>query len=203
MKKILLAVATALALMSFSALNANAQKVYIETPSKLETGLRYKKLKNLYDRDDYRKLDDPAYGTGRAWMNLLLPGLAQFTMGEPGLGVKYLLTSTVIPYTAMAVGYSTAVVGAYADDVEEGSGDVAMIGGLALFVGGSIMSLVSGISSISNAMKVAKVKSLYKHDLEVSNLALQYQFEWSPTVMPVHTASGYTLAPGVGMRLSF
>lgn len=203
MKKILLTVVAALALMTAGALSANAQKVYIENPSKLETGLKYKQLKKLYDRDDYKKLDDPAYGTGRAWMNLMVPGLAQFTMGEVGLGVKYLLTSTVIPYTAMAVGYSTAVVGAYSDDVEEGSGDVAMIGGLALFVGGSIMCLVSGISSISNAMKVAKVKSLYKHDLEVSNLAFQYQFEWTPTVMPVRTASGYTLAPGVGMRLSF
>ena len=51
------------------------------------------------------------------------------------------------------------------------------------------------------SFKVAKVKSLYKEDLARAGYA--YQFEWSPTVLPVHTPNGYAMAPGVGLRLSF
>jgi len=178
-----------------------ASNLFIDNPSNLQKGLKYKYLKRHYDRSDYGKLDDPAYGLGRPWLNLILPGLAQFTMGEPGLGTKYLLTSWAIPVTAMTAGYVLAFAGAIADDQNTAGAEEVMVMGVGLLTVGSIMAVVGEIASISNAFKVAKVKSLYKDDLAKAGIA--YQFEWAPMVLPVHTPNGYAMAPGVGMRLSF
>lgn len=175
--------------------------LFIDNAANLRAGLKYKNLKRHYDRSDYRKLDDPAYGTGRAWLNLILPGLAQFTMGEPGLGVKYILTTVVVPSAVMGAGYGLALAGALAEQETPGSGEAPVIVGGGLLTVGSIICLLSEIASISNAFKVAKVKSLYEDDLAKAGLA--YQFEWSPMVLPVHTPNGYAMAPGVGLRLSF
>ena len=50
-----------------------------------ESGLRYKSLKNYYNREDYAFLQHPRYGLGMPWLNLIFPGLSQYCMDEPGL----------------------------------------------------------------------------------------------------------------------
>lgn len=221
MKKTILLLGAALAMLLASQITVKAQdsfspgemlimsqadfdattNLFIDNPSHLQKGLKYKNLKRHYDRSDYRKLEDPAYGLGRPWLNLILPGLAQYTMGEPGLGTRYLFTACLIPVTAMSAGYALAIAGAVADDQAVAGAEEVMVMGVGLLTVGSIMAVVGEIASISNAFKVAKVKSLYKDDLAKAGIA--YQFEWAPTVMPVHMPNGYALAPGVGMRLSF
>ena len=125
-----------------------SSNLFIDKPSNLQKGLKYKYLKRHYDRSDYSKLDDPAYGMGRPWLNLILPGLAQYTMGEPGLGTKYLLTSCVIPVTLMSTGYVLAFAGAIADEQNAAGGeDVLALGG-GLLVIGSVMCVVGEIASI-------------------------------------------------------
>lgn len=178
-----------------------ASNLFIDNASNLRSGLKYKNLKRHYDRSDYRKLDDPAYGLGRPWLNLIVPGLAQFTMGEPGLGVKYILSTIVVPSALMGAGYGMVLGAALMEQEEAGSGEGVATWGAGLLAVGSVVCILSEIGSISNAFKVAKVKSLYKEDLARAGYACQ--FEWSPTVLPVHTPNGYAMAPGVGLRLSF
>ncbi|MBQ7269601.1 MAG: hypothetical protein IJS62_07115 [Bacteroidales bacterium] len=165
---------------------------YASDPSKLEAGMRYGKLKELYDRNDYKKLDNPRYSPSRAWFNLLVPGLAQFTMNEPGRGVKYLLC-TGAGEVMMVSGIAMT---AYLD------GDGGRAVGAVVAVLGSAMALTFGISSLTNAVKVAKVKSLYYDDmdkLEKSNFKLSF----APTMSYVQTPEGLKPAFGAGLRLTF
>ena len=69
-----------------------------------ENELRYNKLKKYYDKKYYRDLKNPRYSPGRAWLSFLIPGLAQYTMKEPGLGTLHLLMSYVVGGGLMATG---------------------------------------------------------------------------------------------------
>ena len=165
------------------------EDLFARSPSRIHEGMRYKELKSLYNRRDYAKLEDPYYGTGRSWMNLLVPGLAQYTMGESGLGTRYLLLGSVAPLVLTTSGYALAA----------GAGEDI---GIILAMAGVAMSLTFGIISISNAQRVAKVKSLYYHDLGLKQ-SQPYSLQFSPTLIPTIQSSQVSFAPGVGMRVTF
>ena len=165
---------------------------YTSDPSILEKGnLRYKKIKAYYNKEDYNTLADPRYGLGLPWLNLLLPGLGQYCMNEPGLGTTYLLLwvgSGALTYT----GYILAYSGLYYDTQELG---------LATMLAGSAATLVVGISSIVNAYKVAKVKSLYVDDY--NNYRREYSFNLQPSLNFAVTPNGLRPAPGATLRVTF
>ena len=177
--------------------NAANNHFFASNPSRLREGMKYKHIKDLYNKNDYDALEKPKYSGSRAWMNLLVPGLAQYTMGEGGLGTRYLL----LPLggeAIMGLGYYLMIDGGlqskYQDEDEILAGSIVTLAGAAF-------TLTWGILSITNAAKVAKVKSLYEDDM--AKMHQGYSFTVAPTVMPAYTPQGLKVAPGVGMRVTF
>ena len=150
MRKLLLSVFVAFAaMMSASAQYASVPEVFAKNPDQVVPGLKYSQLKNLYNPKDAAYLADPEYGTGRAWLNLLVPGLAQYTMGEGGLGTRYLL------FGLLGEGLvSLAAYDSYMDDIDphytpifsSNSGDYYWIP----VFGGAAILITNYICSISN-----------------------------------------------------
>ena len=135
--------------------------------------LRYKDLKGVYAKEDFVHLSTPRYGLGYPWLNLIIPGLSQYCMGEPGLGTKYLL-----------LGVGSAIV------TGVGSGLIGMAANIAVTV-----------TSIVNAYNVAKVKSLYAEDLR--NYRQAYSIAVTPTVLFASAPTGLKPAPGIGLKVTF
>lgn len=157
--------------------------------SSVRPGMKYKTLKSFYDTEDFSYLGNPAYSPSRAWLNVALPGLAQITMGESGLGARYLGLGTV--GTLMwAIPYGDYLRYGHFTDV-----------GIAWFIAGSVFCSTVEVISILNAIKVAKVKSLHLADME--KLEAGYSFTVSPTLLPSYTPSGLKPTPGIGIQLIF
>ena len=171
-------------------------RFFATDPSRLREGMKYRDIKHYYNKHDYDALSNPQYSASRAWLNLIVPGLAQFTMGEGGLGCRYLLT-TLASEAVMYVGYGFAadsVSGRYVDE------DERLIGSVLTLVGAAA-TLTFGITSITNASKVAKVKSLYSDDMAKLNQG--YSLTVAPTLMPAYTPYGLQVAPGLGVQVTF
>lgn len=156
---------------------------------------KYKTLKLNYNKSDYYSLEDPRFGLALPWLNVLIPGVSQYIMSEPGLGTRYLL---------LGVGCSvvTSIGGTMARNaVINNKSQQAYNTGMILVYAGSLGSLAVGILSIINAYDVLKVKSLYIED--VKNYRKGYSFSLQPTVNFAVTPNGYVPAPGMGMRIAF
>lgn len=163
---------------------------YALHPEYLAAGLNYRRIKSNYDKRDYSKLADPKYSPGLAWLNLVLPGLAQFSMGESGQGWKYL---------GVGLGCNLLTsVGAILGQDYDFCLIISMVGGL----GG----LVNGILSMTNASKMAKIKSLYYDDMTHwpgASRSYGFNISFEPTLQTSMSPQGYCIAPGVGMRVTF
>jgi hypothetical protein len=170
--------------------------LFISDPSQLEPGLKYRHLKDLYERSDFKKLDDNKYSPGLAWINLAVPGVAQFIMGEGGLGARYLI------WGAVNTGLMTG--GVYLSRAMN-SGEDARYSWLPLIVtgAGAIGYLITTFTSISNASKVAKVKSLYNHDLNAMGLSYDFTIDATPFVAPVYLGDRYVAAAGLTLTMKF
>lgn len=201
MKKLLLSIFVAIAAtLSASAQYASAPEYFAKNPDQVVPGLKYKDLKKLYNPKDAAYMADPEYGTGRAWLNLLIPGLAQYTMGEGGLGTRYLLFGLLGESMVSLAAYDS-----YMDDLDPhyesifstNSGDYYWI---PVFGGAAIM-ITNYICSITNAKKVAKVKSLYDYDLK--KLGRQVSFETVPFIAPVRVGDKVQPAAGITFAIQF
>ena len=201
MKKLLLSVFVAFAaMMSASAQYAAAPEYFAKNPDQVLPGFKYSQLKNLYNPKDAVYLADPEYGTGRAWLNLLVPSLAQFTMGEGGLGAKYLGLAILGDAIASVAYHDYYMYETHDDDVYKGifPYNQSLIYGM---IGGAAISVCSCIFSIINAQKVAKVKSLYDYDLK--KLGRQVSFETMPFIAPVRVGDKVQPAAGVTFAMQF
>lgn len=167
-----------------------------EDPSSIlvNPGLRYKQLKGLYDKDDYIKLDWPRYGLGYPWLNLVFPGLAQYCMGEPGLGTKYLLINLGCSLVGL-YSYASVASTKYYDGSK--NTDIAS----AFFLLAEAGNIAVTVVSIVNAYNVAKVKSLYAEDLV--NYSRSYSVTLAPTLLLAQAPTGLKPAPGIGLRVNF
>lgn len=201
MKKLLLSIFVAIAAtLSASAQYASAPEYFAKNPDQVVPGLKYKDLKKLYNPKDAAYMADPEYGTGRAWLNLLIPGLAQYTMGEGGLGTRYLLFGLLGESMVSLAAYDS-----YMDNLDPhyesifstNSGDYYWI---PVFGGAAIM-ITNYICSITNAKKVAKVKSLYDYDLK--KLGRQVSFETVPFIAPVRVGDKVQPAAGITFAIQF
>lgn len=206
MKKLFLSVFVAIAAtLSASAQYASVPEVFAKNPDQVVPGLKYKDLKNLYNPKDAVYLADPEYGTGRAWLNLLIPGLAQYTMGEGGLGTRYLLLGLLGEGMVSLAAYDS-----YLDDIDEHyepifsfvteDGKGVDLWGPVILAGSALM-ITNYICSISNAKKVARVKSLYDYDLR--KLGRQVSFETMPFVAPVRVGDKVQPAAGITFAMQF
>ncbi len=157
---------------------------------------KYKTLKLNYNKSDYYSLEDPRFGLALPWVNVLIPGLAQYVMDEPGLGTTYLLLGIGCSAVTSAGG-----VLARQSLTKKNNQDAAYNAGMIMVYAGSLGSLVVGILSIINAYDVVKVKSLYIED--VKNYRKGYSFSLQPTVNFAVTPNGNMPAPGMGLRVAF
>ena len=194
MKKLLLSVFVAFAaMMSASAQYASTPEVFASNPDRVVPGLKYKDIKKLYNPKNYVYLADPEYGTGRAWLNLLIPGLAQYTMGEGGLGTRYLLLGL------LGEGAFTLGVWAYGynerNQINDDPTPPYLVGG------GAAIMIANYIFSISNAKKVARIKSQYYYDIK--KLGRQVSFETRPFIAPVRVGDKVQPAAGVTFSMQF
>lgn len=199
MKKVLLTVVVALvATLSASAqYNTSVPEVFAKNPEKVVPGLKYSKIKKMYNKNDYAYLADPEYGTGRAWLNLLVPGLAQYTMGESGRGTRYLIIG-LIGEGIMSIG--THDILCYSSDK---SSEAFMDEDNAIIpIGiGSFIMITNYICSIVNANKMAKVKSLYDYDLK--KLGRQVSVQAMPYIAPARFGSSVQTSAGVTLAVNF
>lgn len=153
---------------------------------------RYNTLKSYYNKNDYYSLENPRFGLALPWLNVLIPGVAQYVMSEPGLGTRYLL-----------LGVGCSIISSVGGTMQRQAylqGKTNTTASILLLVG-SLGSLAVGITSIVNAYDVLKVKSLYIED--VKNYRKGYSFSLQPTVDLAVTPNGYVPAPGMGMRIAF
>ena len=197
MKKVIIIVTLFLLTLPSFAQKVQNGGYYTTNVSVLEnTNSRYKALKQYYNKNDYFTVDNPRFGLALPWVNVLIPGLAQYVMGEPGLGTTYL---------ALGLGCSalTSAGGVLARKslTNDKNPDAAYNAGMIMVYAGSLGSLAVGILSIINAYDVVKVKSLYFED--VKNYRKGYSFSLQPAVNFAVTPNGYAPAPGMGLRVAF
>ena len=136
--------------------------------SSVRPGMKYKTLKSFYDTEDFSYLGNPAYSPSRAWLNVALPGLAQITMGESGLGARYLGLGTV--GTLMwAIPYGDYLRYGHFTDV-----------GIAWFIAGSVFCSTVEVISI---LLLARSQNFHRNSLvNTSNAVVGKIYEWSSDV---------------------
>ena len=179
-----------------AAAQEESDELFALNPDMLRDGLRYKKIKRNYVKTDYVYLQNPRYSTSRAWWNVLVPGVAQFSMGEVGLGIRYMFFN--------AAWYTLSSVYLFLEEpFPIGKDFYLQDEGTICFLLGMSGQILNTVLSIVNATKVAKVKSLYYHDLNVLHRSGQISFDVTPVVLPYYSQNGLALAPGIGMQLKF
>ena len=162
--------------------------------------LRYKDLKGAYSTSDFVHLSTPRYGLGYPWLNLIIPGLSQYCMGEPGLGTTYLLLgvgSSIV--TGVGSGLLRSSVTNRQGNITYEQPQAGI--GAALFIVGMAANIAVTVTSIVNAYNVAKVKSLYAEDLR--NYRQSYSVVVAPTVLFASAPTGLKPAPGIGLKVTF
>ncbi|MBO4263820.1 MAG: hypothetical protein J5871_03985 [Bacteroidales bacterium] len=176
----------------------NGGRLYYANAATLPANAKYKQLKHYYHKENFDgKWDTDPYSPARCLWNLLLPGLGQMTMGEGGRGAGYLVSYALcegLAITGSAL-VSTAGYGKYYDSGQATAGAV-------LLSVGSIAGFSIFLSSVFDAMRVAKIKDLYARDMQNLGMA-SVDFHLTPFVAPVRTGSGYQPAAGISLALNF
>ena len=201
MKRFLVILAMALAVTAVSAQTVASYRI--------EPGMSYKELKQLYKGQTYTMTaGDPYSRTWSALSSLAVPGLGQFVCRENGRGLAFLGGSIAL-----------SVVGNFAandmiDQFEIENGKLvlddknelickdkdAAIRDLGILIGAGVAELVLGIWSAVDASKIAKVKNMYYQDLQ-SRHAVNATLR--PSVNIVQTATGTQPAAGMSFALQF
>lgn len=202
MKRFLLILAMALATTAVSAQTVASYRI--------EPGMSYKELKQLYKGQTYTMTaGDPYSRTWSALSSLAVPGLGQFVCRENGRGLAFLGGSIAL-----------SVVGNFAanDMIDQFERDAngklvldnnnelicknknAAIRDLGILIGAGVAELVLGICSAVDASKIAKVKNMYYQDLQ-SRHAVNATLR--PSVNIVQTATGTQPAAGMSFALQF
>lgn len=147
---------------------------------------QYKINKYKYDPRTYTpQMGDPYNPTVAGLASFLIPGLGQMVSHEGGRGVAFLV-GTVGLYVIAIANAPTGVD--YYGNVIGGNPQVAIIA--------SIGTIVVGIASIVDAVKVAKVNNLALRDQQNTSL----QLEVKPFVKS--SIDGYNFQPNGGLTFS-
>lgn len=146
----------------------------------IEPGMKYKEIKEYYNYKDYTKGPDQYYrpiGLGVA--SLLVPGLGEMISGEVWRGTAFLggwiashfVTLTGIAELSDAI-YWTGIAGA----------------------------LAMRVISCMDAIKVAKVKDMYKRDLAKT---YSYDVDLYPSMNYIKTSGGVQPTAGLTLAVRF
>ena len=172
--------------------SVDALRVFAYAPSKVVTDMSYRDYKRLYNINDYRKLQDPAYRTSRCLFNLLFPGVAQYTMREGGIATGFVIPSTI---SLVAIGFGSFYIqknaGISKNDVEAGSW---------IIVGGVATYLTLMITSTINAARIAQYKSLYINDLDALGKEYSVKLDINPMFTQIRT--NQNVEPVFGLQLN-
>ena len=185
--------------------NSERSAIFCTNPDILAENMRYSDLKRLYRADDYYRLYNPRYSLGRPWLNLIFPGLAQMTMKEGGLGAGFLIGdiacgALLITGAALSSSSVRTTTTSSGTTVYINSGRQAL--GSVFLAAGYVGSITLTVTSIVNAYKVAKVKSLYYSDMDT--VRQNYSVNFGPAVIPTLTPQGNLYAAaGLGVRVNF
>ena len=188
-------------LLLFAALTLSAV-LSAQIRPQMQPGMKYKQLKSVYSRWDYRKDASDPYAP--FWLGLssfMTPGLGQFIAKEPGRGIAFLAGSFVI-----------SGVSSYAADdlidlaIKDDSGVISFIDeraakkDLTILLASGLAELALCIWSSVDANRIAKVKNMYYRDL-----CGRYGMETRmyPSVQLARTPNGLQAAPGMTLALSF
>lgn len=174
--------------------------------------VRYRDIKGAFNPKDYVKQPwDPYQPVAAGILSWFVPGLGQFTIGEPGKGAFYLVSSlvctigwmscfTIAPVIAMAepVGYNDY-------DYDEFAREQQDIFDTCLGLGFAFLAaaITVDISSICNAVKASKVKNMYVQDYIANRMDLGMEVKLSPSFTYVPAAEGLTPTAGVALRVNF
>jgi hypothetical protein len=157
------------------------------TPIGIKPNLPYKYYEGKYNSRLYTpQYDDPYNPTTAGVCSFLIPGLGQIISGETGRGLAYLGG-----YIGCMIAYGSGMSMLYYDDE-----------GIAIFltIVGAAGALTVSISSIVDAVRVAKIKNMYVRDVrKMSAIDLKL----SPYVESV-SIGGHQVTPvGLSLRASF
>ena len=195
MKRFILSAILAIAAIA----SANAQ---------VAPGMKYKDIKDSYNTKNYVPQSADPYS--RVWSGVaswLVPGLGQAICGEAGRGLKFFGASI------LCAGIAGAGMEKFEDNAVIKNGEVesyidesAAKSGAYIMLGAAAVACVVDIWAIVDAVKVAKVKNMYYHDLYGRRAAIDLGFEPYFTLAPSSSAvTGNAFQPvaGMSMRLSF
>lgn len=197
MKKLTLSILVVL--IAFA--SASAQKVHqVQFPEPVDgilPGMKYSKLKKLYDYKDYTETYLDVYNPrGMGAMSYLIPGLGQIACGEVGRGLAWLGGTYFIGLTTMITSLPESEgYPATTEEVNSSSGQDRAVISLALI--SSYIAL--HICNIIDAIRVAKVKNMYQNDL--FRQMYSYDVDIYPSLNYTKTAAG--VKPTAGVTLAF
>ncbi len=139
----------------------------------LETGLKYKDLKDMYNSKEYvRDYRDPHSLFWCGFGSFLFPGLGQICCGEWGRGLLFFVGDVALATAATATGNPVIYIG----------------------------QLAVGIWSICDAVKVAKVINMYNQDLKGYS---KLSFDLYPNLACVPAENGLQPTAGLTLAISF
>lgn len=162
------------------------------TPIGIKPNLPYKYYEGKYNSRLYTpQYDDPYNPTTAGVCSFLIPGLGQMISGETGRGLVYLGG-----YISCTIVYGLGVSLLYEDLYGNGDND----GSIVLVIAGAAGALTVSISSIVDAVRVAKIKNMYIRDVrKMSAIDLKL----SPYIESV-SIGGHQVTPvGLSLRASF
>ena len=181
--------------------SASAQKVpQVQFPEPVDgilPGMKYSKLKKLYDYKDYTETYLDVYNPRvMGAMSYFIPGLGQIACGEVGRGLAWLGGTYFIGLTMMITSLPESEgYPATAEEVSSSSGQDRAVISLALI--SSYIAL--HICNIIDAIRVAKVKNMYQNDL--FRQMYSYDVDIYPSLNYTKTAAG--VKPTAGVTLAF
>lgn len=181
--------------------SASAQKVpQVQFPEPVDgilPGMKYSKLKKLYDYKDYTETYLDVYNPRvMGAMSYFIPGLGQIACGEVGRGLAWLGGTYFIGLTTMITSLPESEgYPATAEEVNSSSGQDRAVISLALI--SSYIAL--HICNIIDAIRVAKVKNMYQNDL--FRQMYSYDVDIYPSLNYTKTAAG--VKPTAGVTLAF
>jgi len=150
---------------------------------------QYSVMKNSVNYREYRHASGDKYYPFLAGVSsYFIPGLGQVYCGEPLRGLAF-LSGTVAGYSLM---FSGAIMAFSGNDKDYGNFYLSQ----ALLFGGVVAASGFHIWSIGDAVRVAKVKSLYYRNDEFKKMDLSI----SPTLIPYNQTS---LKLGIGLSVNF
>lgn len=165
--------------------------------TELQTGMKYKELKSIYNHRDWTSAPDDRYDP--EWMSIcsfIIPGLGQMICGEVGRGFGW-FGGAAGCWALMGLG---AGLEAYGETMYDGAPNSAMV------TAGAILSIAACIGlgtievcSVIDATRVAKVKNMYDRDLRQRN----YSLNLYPSVDCVKMASGVQPTAGLTLAMRF